>query len=103
MKGAAKQVTGNKRHTPYRFLYVRSISLSRGSKDIPGCLVMVLTYMASLGWTRITSSLRQLFPSKMSPGTSRNCTRTSALRSFRAGRSREVGREGGREGVGSRE
>ena len=70
--------------TLYLDPYVRSNSVSSGLKDMPGVLVIILVYTASLGCTRITSSLRLHAPLKMSPGTSLNWIRTSALRSFRA-------------------
>lgn len=67
---------------------------------MPGFLVIILVYTASLGCTRITSSLRLHCCWKMSPATSRNCSRTSALRSFSALPQRRMkGTPGGEAGV----
>ena len=71
--------------TLYLMLYDRSSSLSSQSNVMPGRFVIIFMYTASPGCTRITSSLRWICPRrKISPGTSRNCIRTSALRSLRA-------------------
>lgn len=63
---------------------MRSNSVSSRVKLIPGDFVITLTYTASPGWTRITSSFRFACPLKMSPGTSWYWIRISAFLSFRA-------------------
>ena len=71
--------------TAYRLPYVKFSSVSSQSNNIPGFLDMSFIQTASPGCTRITSSLRWISSGrKILPETSRNCIRTSALRSFRA-------------------